>query len=698
MHRFFPSPPEPVAELQQPSGEQPESSGLKPSGVAPKTEASQTQASQTQASQTQASQIQSPPPSPAQHSEKAAQEPQVPITEAALQELTITTPLWKAKFSNHGAVATSWILTRRKTNSVEPELRAANGGPLELIPQEMLEKLGAPFSLRLPWSPDLASELNRVNFQIEGIEPNQQEINLSEGEQRQITFVYTSPSATARKTFTFYGGQFVVDATADVKSNGADQPVYLTLGPRIGDQTDKQSGSYSTPPQVITYDIEGKRRQFLGAKITPVFAKVTAVDQAGKRIQIEKPLAGDVDQIKLIGADGTTLLGFARVVGREGDGRTITLDSLPEGVNIGSGVAQGIDTVRHQLLWAGIVDHYFGMVAIPPQPVSEAILTDVHMKVPAQEAPRDYPLIAIPVQPEAMTHIFIGPKDRELLAEVGNRYGTDLGALLDYGMLSFMVRPLIPLIGWALDGLAKLFHNYGWAIVAVTILINLALSPLRWFSSKKMKQAAKHQPRLKELQEKMKKLKENPKKSERELQQLQQEQMAIMKEANPLGGCLPMLLQMPIFWAFFVYLTISLDVRHAPWVLWVNDLSTSDPLHILPIVMCVSMIASTQLTPQPNQGDPAMKMQRIMMTWLMPIMLTWFFFWSAPSGLVLYWMVSNLVGVGIQLVINKKTTEPTPPGEVDQPGKQKPGKKGDKNSDDSSKRKASRREVVGSVK
>jgi len=174
-----------------------------------------------------------------------------------------------------------------------------------------------------------------------------------------------------------------------------------------------------------------------------------------------------------------------------------------------------------------------------------------------------------------------------------------------------------------------------------------------------MKKAAKHQPRMKELQERMKKLKENPKKYERELQQLQTEQLALMKEANPLGGCLPMILQLPIFWAVYLYLGSSLDVRHAPWVLWLQDLSRPDPLKILPIVMCVTMIASTKLTPQPASADPSMKMQRVMMTWLMPIMLTWLFFLSAPSGLVLYWMVSNLVGVLIQLWINRKTADLT---------------------------------------
>ena len=322
-------------------------------------------------------------------------------------------------------------------------------------------------------------------------------------------------------------------------------------------------------------------------------------------------------------------------------------------------MAQGADTLRNVYGWAGVTDHYFAMLAVPGQNqvIPEITLTNIQMK--REETPLDYPSAAIPVSSPSPTHIFVGPKDRELLAQVGGDLGANLSALIDYGLFSFAVKPLVPALAWALNGFRKLFGNYGWAIVAVTVMINLALSPLRFYSSKKMKKAAKHQPRMKELQDRMKKLKENPKKYERELQELQQEQLALMKEANPLGGCMPLLLQMPIFWAVYLYLGSSLDVRHAPWVLWIHDLSRSDPLKILPIVMCVTMIASTKLTPQPASADPSMKMQRIMMTWLMPIMLTWLFFFSAPSGLVLYWMVSNMVGVLIQLWINRKTADLT---------------------------------------
>jgi YidC/Oxa1 family membrane protein insertase len=174
-----------------------------------------------------------------------------------------------------------------------------------------------------------------------------------------------------------------------------------------------------------------------------------------------------------------------------------------------------------------------------------------------------------------------------------------------------------------------------------------------------------------------------------------------------------MVLQMPIFWAFYIYLTISLDVRHEPWVLWIKDLSTADPYKILPIVMCVSMIGSSMLQPQPATADPSQRTQRIMMTWLMPIVLTWLFFFSAPSGLVLYWMVSNLVGVAIQFAINRRTAEPavavekpkdresTKPtssgSQSKEPDQTKSAKKRDK-AEAARKRKMAEKEIVGGVR
>jgi YidC/Oxa1 family membrane protein insertase len=619
-------------------------------------------------------------------------------TQAPPREITVETPYWTVKFSSRGAVATSWILKKYPTKRGEREIRAANNGDLELIPQGVSaeSEIGAPFKLEVADDLELSNRINKANFAIEGIPEGEQYIYLEHGDRREIAFRYSDSVTEARKTFAFEASRLIFDVTAKVTAGGNLLPASIEIGPRIGDQSDHQTGSYSTPPQVVAFDRAGNRTSVVAASINEPVAEITAVDPADNRIALEDPVFG-IKRIKIVAADEITFLGFANIVESSPDGRTLTLDTLPQGTGPGASVARVADVLRQGYQWAGVVDHYFTMVAIPSQAVPEIAFTNLHARLPGVDPlPRDYPSVMVPVDPDRATRIFVGPKDRELLARTGNEFGTDFEALIDYGMFSFMIRPIVPLIGAALDGLAQIFHNYGWSIVVVTIIINLALSPLRWYSSKKMKKAAKHQPRMKELQDKIKKLKDNPKKHERELQQLQQEQMALMKEANPLGGCLPLLLQMPIFWAFFVFLTISLDVRHAPWILWIKDLSTPDPYKILPIVMCITMIASTKLTPQPATADPSMKMQRVMMTWFMPIMLTWFFFLNSPSGLVLYWMISNLVGVVIQLVINKVTAEPAP-----STGGPSDGKKADglnKQGDQPRKRKASGKEVVEVVK
>ncbi|HJQ71022.1 MAG TPA: membrane protein insertase YidC [Blastocatellia bacterium] len=619
-------------------------------------------------------------------------------TAAPPREIIVDTPYWTATFTSRGAVATSWILKQYPTKRGDRAVTAANYGHLELVPQGVSadSDIGAPFKVHVGDDLELTNHVNRANFAIEGVAEGEQHITLQPGERREITFRYLDSNVEARKTFAFDASRLVFDVTARIMSAGSQQPISLQIGPRVGDQSDHHTGSYSTPPQVVAFDRAGHRTSVVAASINDPITEITAVDRANNTIALDDPAFG-LKRIKLVASDEITFLGYANIVESSPDGRALTLDSLPEGTVPGASIAPVKDVLRQGYQWAGDVDHYFAMVAIPSQAVPEIAFMNLHTRVPDVDVvARDYQSVLVPVDSERATRLFVGPKDRELLASTGREFGTDFEALIDYGMFSFIIRPIVPVIGWALDGLAKLFHNYGWSIVVVTIVINLALSPLRWYSSKKMKKAAKHQPRMKELQDKIKKLKDNPKKHERELTQLQQEQMALMKEANPLGGCLPLVLQMPIFWAFFVYLTISLDVRHAPWILWVKDLSTPDPYKILPIVMCVTMIASTKLTPQPATADPSMKMQRVMMTWFMPIMLTWFFFLNAPSGLVLYWMVSNLVGVIIQLVINKVTAEPAPSTGGPSDGKKAGGVS--KQGDAPRKRKASGKEVVEVVK
>ncbi len=318
--------------------------------------------------------------------------------------------------------------------------------------------------------------------------------------------------------------------------------------------------------------------------------------------------------------------------------------------------------------WAAVDDNYFAMAIAPPR------------VVPAIELINDKKVsIAVLLVPGETNRIYAGPKDLRLLGQVSTLFelnkggGSPLEDIVNYGILNYfrkLVKPIAQFMLWALRYINNITHNFGWSIVVLTILLNMVFFPLRWKSSVMMKRAAAMQPKMKELQEKMKKLEKN----DPRMVDLQKEQISLMKEGNPLLGCLPLLLQMPFFVAVYAILTVSIEVRHAPFFGWLTDLSAKDPLHILPIVMCVTMIAQTALTPSPATADPTQK--RIQ--YLMPPILTFFFFWSAPAGLVLYWMMGNLVGVVQQFVINRLTPTPPPPPDDSNKGKPTQPSKGKK--------------------
>jgi YidC/Oxa1 family membrane protein insertase len=213
-----------------------------------------------------------------------------------------------------------------------------------------------------------------------------------------------------------------------------------------------------------------------------------------------------------------------------------------------------------------------------------------------------------------------------------------------------VVKPLASVMLKALVIINRVIGNYGWSIVALTVVLNMFFFPLRWKSSVSMKRTAAMQPKMKDLQERMKKLD----KSDPRMAELQREQVKLMREGNPLMGCLPLLLQLPFFYSVFTILTVSIEVRHAPFFGWIRDLSSPDQYWILPIVMCVSMIVQTALTP--STADPMQKK----MGYLMPVVFTGLFFIKAPAGLVLYWMVGNLVGIAQQMIINRLNPPSTP--------------------------------------
>ena len=229
-------------------------------------------------------------------------------------------------------------------------------------------------------------------------------------------------------------------------------------------------------------------------------------------------------------------------------------------------------------------------------------------------------------------HGFLGAKEYNVLHNIK----PILTNVIEYGWFTFASQPMFKVLDW----LHGIFGNWGWAIIGLTALIRMILYPLTYkgmMSMQKMKALA---PKLKELKEKYKK----------DPQRLNAATMDMYKKhgANPLGGCLPMLLQIPVFYAIYRLLLNSVELQGAPWMLWVQDLSRMDPYYVLPILMGASMFFQQRLTPT-TFTDP---MQEKIMKYL-PVIFT-FFFVTFPSGLVLYWFVNNLFSIAQQFVVNQQ--------------------------------------------
>jgi len=304
--------------------------------------------------------------------------------------------------------------------------------------------------------------------------------------------------------------------------------------------------------------------------------------------------------------------------------------------------------------WAAVSDTYFSMVAIPAQKTEGLEYRTVAYEAQFNGRPDKRFLITglVPLPDDGSpTLIYAGPKDHYLLTSASREISSvvqrsvDLEALIDYGWLAWLSRPLAVPILWCITWLFRWTGSYGVAIILFTVAVYSLFFPLKWRSSKAMKKAQKLAPQMKELQEKIKGMKQN----DPRLKDLQMEQLRLMKEGNPLGGCLPMLIQMPFLFALYRAITISLDFRQASF-LWLPDLSSGDPYHILEILMAGTMIVLQLITPAPS-ADP---MQRKMMAIGMPVIML-YVLWGAPSGLVVYWLVGNIVGFSQQFMINRWT-------------------------------------------
>lgn len=299
--------------------------------------------------------------------------------------------------------------------------------------------------------------------------------------------------------------------------------------------------------------------------------------------------------------------------------------------------------------YAGIEDRYFAAVFLPRQPRLTVTARTRPWTAPGEEKPHPVGEMAVGVPAGTPLGLYVGPKanaDLETVQPVAFADGRApqlADELVDFGWFWWVAQPLFLGMKWMH---AHWIPNYGWVIVLLTLLINVALFPLKWKSMESAWKMQKIAPQLRAIQARYKQYKFNdPRK-----QEMQAEMMALYKQhgVNPMGGCFPLLLQLPFFYGFYKVLAIAIEMRQAPWMLWIHDLSQKDPYYVLPIVMTLTMFISTKMTPV-TTTDPA---QQKMMQFF-PLMFG-FLFLQVSAGLVLYWLMSSVVGIGQQWLINKR--------------------------------------------
>ena len=320
----------------------------------------------------------------------------------------------------------------------------------------------------------------------------------------------------------------------------------------------------------------------------------------------------------------------------------------------------GGNTVRGPFNWAGPQDQFFAAIFLPDNPDTAVMITQ-HGSITTPKDPKNpdpnsvvtYDVLGAAVGDTSgvtRERLFVGPKSLNVLESVrsntapGQMDGPDLRDVVDFGFFHIVARPLFLWLKWTHEHIAS---NWGVSIIILTVIINLALLPLRITSMKSALKMQKLQPQMKAIQDRYKKLPmRDPKR-----QEMNAEIGDLYKRegVNPAGGCLPLVIQMPFLWAFYTMLASAIELRQAPF-LWIHDLSSPDKLYIVPAVMLVSTFLMQRMTP--NSGmDPK---QQQMMTLMMPVMITWFSL-NLPSGLSVYWIVGNIMGIAQQYIMNRSS-------------------------------------------
>jgi len=476
-----------------------------------------------------------------------------PASTAALvaereEQITVSTPLYTAVWSNKGGVLISWKLHRHKNDKDQDlELVSTLSKDLGISPLTLLEETD-PAKTTLEGIK--SSPLNGSLFKLSG-----GNLSLKDGEKGDIRFQYADGRGLeVEKTFTFHGGRYDMGTAISVRRDGRPVDVRILWGPGIGNPSEK----------------ELKNR--LGA------------------------------------GGGVSALAAAKVI------------------RVEEGKYKPESSVFNFVRWAAYDDNYFAAIFIPTTTTGSAAF----LRFEADSKPFFF------LASSSSKAIFLGPKENAELAA----FGSDTKEIIRYGLFGFVTEILFT----SIRAIHKVIPNWGFAIIVLTFLIKILFFPLTYHSTKSMSKMAALQPKIKSLRAKYKKSKTDI----QQRREMNEEMMKLYKEhgVNPAGGCLPLLIQLPVFWGFFRLLTVGIEFRHSPWIFWIKDLSIHDPTYITPILMGATQFISQKMTP--TSADPA----QAKMMLIMPVVMTLFFL-NFQSGLVLYWLTSNVLQIGQQALINR---------------------------------------------
>jgi len=517
------------------------------------------------------------------------------VVEASEEKtVVVESPLYRVELSNRGGVVKTWQLNKYFDDQKPPH-------PLDLVNDSVARELGWPFSLVLA-DAQLEAKANSALYQVQAYSAQVVVVEKTGAAANSAALAAAVAAARAAAT---NGGQDPLQAPIKIVFHWSDGHLDVT-------KTLHFSENYETTVDAAV-TLDGKPQPVAVAWRGGFGDK--AVYNAAQLVTVYYKTGGKLNllQYKKLGVSGNQTqpaiqygpLEFAGV-----EDQFFTAAFLPDGTDIS--------------LWHWMQNHTVTadgkQTSEPEAEMAAGTTTGAPLRL----------------------RVFVGPKDLGLLEKLQ----PPLAELINFGWTGIIAKPLL----WILQTVHTKVSNWGWCIVLMTLVINIAMFPLKMKSWRSMQKMQKVGPEIRQIQDRYKKYSmSDPRKKK-----MNEEVMAVYSREgiNPLGSCLPMVFQMPIWWALWRVLTGAIELRHAPWMGWIHDLSAMDPYYILPIGMTIMMYLMTKMTPQ-TTTDPT---QQKMMT-LMPLFMGFIFF-RLSSGLNLYMFTSNLVGIGQQYYLNK--SEPLP--------------------------------------